>query len=301
MVAPLIIAGGIAAGASLLGGFLGNKSQEKVNKRNIEQQELDRAYQKEFAQSGIQWRVKDAQEAGVHPLYSMGASIPTFSPVSQSQTAPTGLSRGVQQAGQDISRAVAATSTETQRYQSARIAELGITRGQLENDLLRLQIQRQRAQIGPAFPAPSASAGLMIAGQGDSTRITDQAQLRTTPHPDAMHSEPGATVDVGWARTASGGYAPVPSEDVKEKIEDQLIPELAWALRNYGPQKTPPPFRPPPGMKWKFSYTAGIWQPVLRRKPRTFNRKKSLLRHAPFGSHRGNRRPAYRGRQFRKR
>lgn len=301
MVAPLVAAAGIGAAASIFGGLLGSSSQKRTNAANLANAQLDRDYQKEFAQQGIQWRVKDAQDAGIHPLYSLGASIPTFSPVSTNLTAPTGLARGVSSAGQDISRAVAATSSETQRYTSARMADLAIQRGQLENELLRLQIRRQASQIGPAFPVPSASAGLTIPGQGDSSRIKDLAQERTTPHPDAMHSEPGAIVDVGWAKTAGGGYAPVPSENVKERIEDQIGPEMAWMLRNYGPKKTPPPFKPPPGMSWKFSYSSLLWEPTLRRKPRTLNRKSSILRHKPFGAHRRARnRSGYRGRSFRR-
>lgn len=273
MVWPAIIGAAATIGGSIIASRSAAKSQEKTNEANIAQQVLDREYQKEFAQSGIQWRVKDAQDAGVHPLYSLGASIPTFSPVSQNQVAPPGIRTGIGKAGQDISRAVAATSTEAQRYTSSRMAELAVQRGQLENENLRLQNRRLTAQVGPAFPAPSASAGLIIDGQGDSSRIKDLAQMRTTPHPDQMHSEPGAITDVGWAKTASGGYAPVPSDDVKQRIEDQLIPELAWALRNYGPQKTPPPFKPPPGMTWRFSYKTALWEPTLRRRPPRYGPK----------------------------
>ncbi len=266
MVDPLIISAGIGAASNLIGGLFGNKSQEDTNKRNVEQQVLDRAYQKEFAQSGIQWRVKDAQAAGIHPLYSLGASIPTFSPVSENQVAPQALSKGVQRAGQDISRAVAATSSETQRYTSARLAELSIQRGQLENDLLRLQIRRQTSQVGPGFPAPSASANLAIPGQGDA-RISDSRMDRTVPHAAVTSQEPGAVTDRGHVWTGSG-YAPVPSLDAKERIEDQILPEMAWAWRNMvkpnlpHPTATPPPknWLPKGASHWKWSFSGQEWR-----------------------------------------
>lgn len=296
MVDPLIIGAGISAASSLLGGFLGSKSEKSATRNQVEQQVLDRQQQLDFAQQGIQWRVDDARQAGVHPLYSLGASIPTYSPVSQPIRPATAMSSGLAAAGQDIGRAVAATSTAGQRVQSAEMRQLQLRNAQLQNDMLSAQIgSLQASQIGPAFP--SASPGLQggIPGQGND-RITDQPQQRVIPHPDAMHSEPGAITDLGWARTRKG-YAPVPSQDVKERIEDQIGPELYWMLRNYGPGKSAPPFAPPKGKEWRFSYTSGMWLPQT---PRRFNKRKSLLRHEPLGTHQGPRRPAYRGRQFRR-
>ncbi len=268
MVWPAVI----GAAATLGAGILSSKSQKDTNKSNVEQQVLDRAYQKEFAQSGIQWRVKDAQDAGIHPLYSLGASIPTFSPVSQNQVAPSGLSRGVERAGQDISRAVAATSTETQRYTSARLSELAVQRGQLENDLLRLQIRRQTSQVGPSFPSPSAAPNLVIPGQGDA-RINDSRMDRTIPHAAVTSQEPGAVTDRGHLWTGSG-YAPAPSLDAKERIEDQILPEAAWAFRNMvkpnlGMGKPPAKSWLPRGAsRWVWSHAAQEWQANNRITPR---------------------------------
>ena len=82
---------------------------------------------------------------------------------------------------------------------------------------------------------------------------------RIRSDPSNPHSEPGAVTDVGWARTARGGYAPVPSSDVKSRIEDAFIPEIGWALRNLagpnliGASAGAPPFKAPAGKKWYFS------------------------------------------------
>ena len=297
MVEPLTIAAGISAASSLFGGLFKSSSQDKANRANLEAAALDRAQQREFAQSGIQWRVEDAKKAGIHPLYAMGAALPTYSPTSFSSSPSTGFSEGLSSAGQNISRAVQATATHKSRSETHEVEQLQLRNMQLQNDLLATQISGlQRSQIGPPFP--SSSAGLVMPGQGDTSgRIIDEPQLRTTPHPDQMSSEPGAIVDTGWAKSGEG-YAPVPSENVKQRIEDTFGPEFYWMVRNYGPMKKAPPFKAPPGTVWRFSYASGLWLP---HKPMQFNKKKSLYRHEPFGAHRSKvRKPAYRGRTFTK-
>lgn len=98
-------AAGISAGAGLLGGYLHDRSQERINDQNLEAQ-------REFAQMGIRWRVADAQAAGVHPLYAIGSSGASFSPSFQ---AGGGVARGLAEAGQDISRAMLAQKTQEER------------------------------------------------------------------------------------------------------------------------------------------------------------------------------------------
>lgn len=61
----------ISAGASLVGGILGNKSNQKIAEQNA-------ALQKEFAQHGISWKVADAKRAGIHPLYALGSNGISF-------------------------------------------------------------------------------------------------------------------------------------------------------------------------------------------------------------------------------
>lgn len=84
----------ITAGASLLGGYLSSKSQKKQANQSA-------ALQKEFAQQGVQWRVSDAKAAGIHPVYAMGASLPSSPglPIMEDGTA-----KGIQQAGQALSQ-----------------------------------------------------------------------------------------------------------------------------------------------------------------------------------------------------
>lgn len=52
--------------------FLQNKQNRK---HDINMQNRSADIQKEFAQNGIQWRVNDANKAGIHPLAAMGANV----------------------------------------------------------------------------------------------------------------------------------------------------------------------------------------------------------------------------------
>lgn len=63
---PMLIASAAKVGGDLLGGFLGSKNQRKEAQRN-------RRFQREVLQNQLQWRVADAQAAGLHPLAALGA------------------------------------------------------------------------------------------------------------------------------------------------------------------------------------------------------------------------------------
>lgn len=65
-------------GSDLLQGWMADERQEDMIHAQEQQQEKNIAMQREFAQHGVQWRVKDAKEAGVHPMYALGASGAAF-------------------------------------------------------------------------------------------------------------------------------------------------------------------------------------------------------------------------------
>lgn len=137
----------ISAGASLLGGLIGRDSQREQQERNI-------ALQREFAQSGIQWKVADAKKAGIHPLYAMGA--PSISPAVSVQSDP--LAGALHSMGQDLGRAAQAGSSTDDRAATGVVQQLALERAGLQNELLRTQIASIRArnaqggQLGPGVP-----------------------------------------------------------------------------------------------------------------------------------------------------
>lgn len=128
--------------ANMVGRFVDNELMRRQSSKAYDRQ-------KEFAQAGVQWRVKDAQAAGVHPLYALGANVSSYAPQSV-------FDPGFSQMGQDVSRAARATMTSEQRVDlEMRRALVGsqIQESDARRDLLYAQAARTRMESGPAFPS----------------------------------------------------------------------------------------------------------------------------------------------------
>jgi len=272
---PIIGGGLIEAGGALLGGLLGDSRnaseaektrgwQDWWNHKNIE-------LQKEFAQNGIRWKMEDAARAGIHPLAALGAQGQSFSPLSvgDSGFTPSGMGNAVAEMGQSIGRAVSAQSTAAERTESKlRLASLeqDVIGKQLQNSLLRQQAAT--ASVGPGLPSNSGLPGSLLgAGQGDAYVVEKPLQT-THSAKGAPFSEVGSIPEVGWTRTATGGLAPVPSADAKQRIEDQVLQEITWSIRNnlmpsIGLGTKPPKDVWPKGaVNMKFNPTLQHWYPV---------------------------------------
>lgn len=253
----------------------------------LQQAEKDRALQREFAQNGIQWRANDARAAGLHPLAALGAQLASSTPISisggggggtSSFSSPTStpgspfagasMGSGISAMGQDIGRAIAAASPESARV--AQVAEtqtaLQLQNMKLQNELLASQIAKTSgASIGPSMP--TATMRKMIDGQGNTPTkngriknnlVEEKKHEPVVGHPTQKHSEPGEVTDLGYAKTKHG-YTPVPSKDVKERIEDSFLSEIMWEIRNRVPQtfgfnlSPPAHVSPKKGDRWWYS------------------------------------------------
>lgn len=151
---PIIGSAIIAAGSRLVGGLFNNNAQKSAQNAANASADADRAFQKEFAQHGISWKVADAKAAGLSPLAALGTNTPFYSPVNQSFNANTSIGDTFADMGQDISRALMAKASNEERIKS-QMAELMIERGNLENSILRSKLAKlNSAQIPPGNPAP---------------------------------------------------------------------------------------------------------------------------------------------------
>lgn len=262
---------GVAAIGSLFAGD-GGGSQARAFEHNAQ-------LQKDFAQHGLRWRVEDAKRAGIHPLYALGAQV---SPYSPSQYIP-GDSRSplpdLGQVGQDIGRAIDATRTPPERV-DARLEALSLKRAELENDLLSSQIAQINSSMSPGLPSGRSQ---LIPGQADiermgvmvkpsATHVAEVPMEQTKSFPGRPWQDPASVSDVGFVRTADGGFAPVPSKDAKERMEDMIVPEAMWALRNHllpsldGATGRPPSQWLPDGAyNWKYDGARQAWYPVFHR------------------------------------
>lgn len=242
----------------------------------IAQQNID--LQREFARNGLRWKMDDALAAGVHPMYAMGASGSSFSPVSQPvetsfRTPSSARSNLMSNLGQNISRSVRATQTSEERLRDRLTTErLG-----LENELLRTQIaDGQRNQVGPPFPSNGNFAG--ITGQGDI--VVNKPLLRTISQPGRPAQEAGWRPDVSYSRTDTG-LTPMIPESLSESLEDDLIGKIMWRIRNqgfpnvsFGNIGKPARSQLPRGATdWRWSFFKQEWQPARSKSVPWYRRK----------------------------
>jgi len=126
----------LGAAGSIGSALLGNSAASKQAK-----------LQKQFAKNAIQWKVADAEKAGIHPLYALGANTVSYSPVSVG-TPDLGAM------GQDIGQAIDRVANPSEKAGGA-LAALTLERAGLENDLLRAQIARARINVAGMVPGPA--------------------------------------------------------------------------------------------------------------------------------------------------
>lgn len=148
----------ISAGASILGGFMNRASQKDAQTQTAYFADKNMRMQEEFAQNGIRWRVNDAKKAGIHPLYALGASVPSYTPSSVSFAGDTSLGNSFAAAGQDIGRAINSTRTADERadaftksMQAIQLESAGVDL-EIKKTMLASQIQRNIANATPPSP-----------------------------------------------------------------------------------------------------------------------------------------------------
>lgn len=155
----------ISGGMKLLGGWMEGNRQDENAARNIQ-------LQKDFAQQGIRWKVEDAKAAGIHPLYALGANTTSFAPVSVGSSS---LGSGLASMGQDVGRAISATSTAPERASamSTMAQKLQLDNMSLQNQLLASKLAQQRASVNPPLP------GAVPVGTATEVPVDPKLQDRT--------------------------------------------------------------------------------------------------------------------------
>lgn len=257
-------------------------NDDRIAKENRQNQDVDwqRNYdmQKEFAQMGVRWKVEDAKAAGLHPLYALGANTVSASPINTGSPHVPGDISGGSLSFAPTDRSQQATASEKERQE--KLGNLQVERAELENAKLRSDMIRQN-QVGPSFPSDSYPP--IIPGQGnsypsanslstarDNGMSVQRLQVTAGEGQNRPGKEAGSINDYGYVRTPTG-LSIVPSKDVKERIEDQIVPESMWALRNQllpniggGPQPPDSKRYPlPAGYVWRWSPRAQEFRPMV--------------------------------------
>lgn len=194
-----------------IGGFLGHgggadlAGQQQFSMQQLQMQE---AFQREMAQNSIQWRVQDAQKAGISPLAALGA--PTFSPTVSAPPIDYGASGGGNNIGSALRNLGANVHDLIGKTQTAEEKAAEIRRGvlfdqQVKSNDLELQIKASNlALLNRKLQTPSAadvggSDGLVKIvpdkvtsnRPGDlSTTAGTHPQAQTESGPDSTYATP---------------------------------------------------------------------------------------------------------------
>lgn len=147
------LAGPLVGGAlDLFGGFLSNEYQKGLLERQ-------QNFQRELAQNSIRYRVEDAQRAGIHPLYALGAPAMTSFPMQLDDHVGPALGQMGQNLGQAVNRMLDGPARERIALEH-KLLESQIGESDARKDLYLSEAARNRQQ--PAAPMP----GLGIVPEG---------------------------------------------------------------------------------------------------------------------------------------
>lgn len=161
--------------------------------------------QKEFAQSGIQWRVRDAEAAGLHPLYAIGANVPTYTP---SQPVNFGISEMASRMGQNLSRAARAGELDADRKRvmemQLAVAASDIRLKDAQADAAYAQAARAAQETALMPGGPSAVDPRYVHGAGDSPQVVVQPSQVVASDPRRPDTERGIGTGLKAWRVGDG-------------------------------------------------------------------------------------------------
>lgn len=219
----------ISGGASLIGAGVNYLTAKQNRDKQSDIAQANIAQQREFAQHGVRWKVEDAKRAGIHPLFALGASTNSFSPVSVGSGSDSSVGDAIASAGQNIGRAAQAGMTQGERQKSQAMDLLVLEKAGLENELLRTQILQLKKPPGqpPAMPTLGPSpAGFPVKTDDIKQKPDDMPEVaRIYPFGIPMKTRPGFSD----AETVQNRYA-----NVIENIAG-LVNFLADAEYTYSP------------------------------------------------------------------
>lgn len=185
-----------AIAGDALGIAFGNKGKLSARK----QMALQYDYQRQLNQTAIQDRVADAEKAGIHPLYALGASLNPGGVSMPDQSGPS-LGDRLSGMGQNIGRAISAKQSVQERQISVASAKLDLEGKSLENELLRTQIRN--AQV-----PPGVNRNPILPGQGQV--VTTDKEIM----PRDGDTEKGTEAAWKWVDYNNGQQVLIPGQSM---------------------------------------------------------------------------------------
>lgn len=133
-----VISAGIGAYGYLRGASISDKRNARIMREN---RDFNYNAQKEFAQNSILWRVQDAKQAGLHPLYAIGGQTQGYTPSDYSYQSAYG--EGVSRAYNHIANAMGQLDLKLKKSQIEN-TEASTEKQKLENLKVANEIKEQQ-------------------------------------------------------------------------------------------------------------------------------------------------------------
>lgn len=259
---PFIAAAALTAASA----YAASRENDQAERAQRDMAADNIALQKEFAQNSLRWKVEDAQKAGIHPLYALGAQGTSFSPVSLGSSPDHSISSGLADMGQNVTRAMSATRTAPEKEAAA--INLQHAKANLDGQIIDNQIKqtqlRQMQATSPSFPTGGDTN--FIPGQGNSGMKVNAAE-RTASQLGRLAQTAGWNPSVSLARTDTG-FEPYIPQQMSESYEADPIGGLMWGVKNrifpnFTGAGKPPKSQLPRGYDdWDYSFSNQEWRPV---------------------------------------
>lgn len=165
------LGGLLSSGLKFLGADMDRNTSENIAAAN-------QANQMAALQHGIEWKVADAKRAGIHPLFGLGASTGTFTPVSASSNYADALG----DMGQNIGRAVSALGNTGEKELIQEAAAVELEGKKLDNDIRRAKLASMiRTDVAATGSPPAAPVTDPSGAESDPVKVEQekrQQQLR---------------------------------------------------------------------------------------------------------------------------
>lgn len=262
----------LETGMDWLGMEEGKRESSRARTHSDAQNAAQMEMQREFAKNSIRWKTEDAVAAGLHPLAAIGAQGTSYSPASVNVDVDRSKSDFYHRTGQNISRALNAVQTPEERAMKA----LTIQSMEIDNAIKKKQLEGMGDT--PGLPSNSSLGRHLLGANplsvGSDGYVFEQPTQKSHASPGKPFQAAGEYTDYVFGRTATGLH-PVPSKEMQDAIEDKMIPETMWALRNYlyptFISRTRSHMQPslrehplPPGYIWRWKPVAAEFRPYKK-------------------------------------
>lgn len=244
-------AAGLAAGIG--GAAYSSKQQKKINTSNQD-------FAKYMRDTKVQSMVADANKAGIDPLAVLGGGGASPSPITESQS-----NDYMAQMGQNVMRAAINRAGTDTDYEN-QVKQLTLDNMRLKNQGLQNQITASKLRM-------AQNAGELVNPQPLNKIVED---------PKNMGTDPSYINSAAYAKNTQGGYDIVPTEDIKNRIEDNIFQEAKWNFKNFHFFKKPDQTPNVPlekGKKWVWDRYLQEWKQMNREEYLNASKESPLWRY----------------------